>query len=236
MASALAISTRCISATREAHDEARRAHLEPDAPEERSRLVPLLAPVDEPEASRLPAEVQVLRDGEVGGERELLVDHGHAEVLGVAGPVELDRLAGELDPPPGWPLDLREELHEGGLAGPVLPGDHVDLARQDVQVHAVHREHPGELLGDVQEPNNRGAGLGRPRLGQRHATLLSARQLAATRLRPEVAAPPSGGLAHEVPAVRGARYPDLRHPASPPRSTPQSGTCRPFVLRGRALG
>src|SRR5918992_1344391 len=125
--------------------------------------------VHEPEAARLAAHVEVLGYREVGGQGELLVDHRHPQGLRVARAVELDGLAGDLDLAPARPLDLREELHQGGLAGPVLPGHDVDLARHDLQVHAVHREDPWELLGDAAEPDYRLSCIGR-----RHLLLLLA--------------------------------------------------------------
>src|SRR5918998_6779561 len=132
-------------------------------------LLGLGPPVDEPEAARLAAHVEVLCYREVGGQGELLVDHRHPQGLRVARAVELDGLAGDLDLTPARPLDLREELHQGGLAGPVLPGHDVDLARHDVKVHAVHREDPWELLGDAAEPDYRLSCIGR-----RHLLLLLA--------------------------------------------------------------
>jgi hypothetical protein len=63
--------------------------------------------------------------------------------------VERHRLAGDLDLPPARPLDLREELHEGGLAGPILPGHDVDLAWQYLQVHIVNGVDAREIFGDV---------------------------------------------------------------------------------------
>jgi hypothetical protein len=63
-----------------------------------------------------------------------------------------------------WPLDLREELHERGLAGPFLPGHDMDLARHYLKVHAIDRENPGKLFGDVSEAHDRGSRLGRLRL------------------------------------------------------------------------
>jgi hypothetical protein len=82
----------------------------------------------------------------------------------VARAVKLDGFVGDLDLPPARPLDLREELHERGLARPVLPCHDMDLARHYLQVHAIDRENAGELFGDVPELYDRGSSLGWLRL------------------------------------------------------------------------
>jgi hypothetical protein len=66
--------------------------------------------------------------------------------LGISGASERHRLTGDLDFPLRGTLDLRENLHQGRLAGPVLPGHRVDLAGQDLEIHPVHGLDARELL------------------------------------------------------------------------------------------
>ena len=91
-------------------------------------------------------EDEVVGDTQVRRQRELLVDHGDPQLLGVARPVEADRLAIQLDLAVVPALGLGEQLHEGRLAGAVLAGDRVHLAGPDVQVDAVDGRHAGKAL------------------------------------------------------------------------------------------
>jgi hypothetical protein len=126
MASALAISTSCCWAT--AHESG---------------------------AARLAPEEQVLGDREVRRERELLVHHRDAERLRVPRPVEVDVAALDRDAAVVRLLDLREQLHQRGLAGAVLPGHNVDLAGPDVEVDVIDRQHPREALRDPAQHDDR---------------------------------------------------------------------------------
>src|SRR5215217_686489 len=112
------------------------------------RLLLLRPVVDEPRTRRLAPQEKVLSDGEVWGQGELLVDHRYSQRLGVAGAVERYLLAGDLQFPLCRALHLRENLHQGGLASPILPGKRVDFAGQDLQIHPVHGLDAGELLRD----------------------------------------------------------------------------------------
>ena len=56
------------------------------------RILTHLAPVQDPEAPRLTAEKNILGDGELRNEVELLIDSGDAQVLGVHGGVDLHLL------------------------------------------------------------------------------------------------------------------------------------------------
>src|SRR3954449_6176130 len=161
MASALAISTRCWAATdrlparragatarptRPGRAGARRAaraagggDVEPDALEQLARLPLLGAADDQPEVGGLVAEHEVLGDAQVRGERELLVDHGDPQLLGVARAVEAHLLALQLDVAVVPALGLGEQLHQRGLAGAVLAGHGVHLAPAHLEVDAVDR-------------------------------------------------------------------------------------------------
>ena len=127
MASALAISTRCCSATDSAATRRVGSTSSPHALEQLagpSRSAPRSSEPKRPGSrprNRFSATVRC------GRERELLVDHRDAEALGVPRAVELDQLAGDLDLALIGSFDLREELHQRRLAGAVLARDDVDL-------------------------------------------------------------------------------------------------------------
>jgi hypothetical protein len=96
----------------------------------------------------LGAEQDVLRDGQVVGEHEVLVDHADAGPDGVGGRAEPD--VGAVDPDRALVRVLHpvEDLHQGRLAGPVLPAQRVHLAAAHAQVDVVVRDDTREALGD----------------------------------------------------------------------------------------
>jgi hypothetical protein len=105
--------------------------------------------VEQPAAFLLVAEKDVLRDGEIFGKVELLVDQDDAVGLGVARVSEMPHFiihpqfaAGEL-------LVSRENFHQGGLAGAVLADQAVDAARCQIEADAVQHPHGAELLDDT---------------------------------------------------------------------------------------
>ena len=65
-----------------------------------------------------------------------------------AGPCEADRLAVEPHLAGVGVVHPGDDLHQRGLAGPVLADDGQHLARRERQRHAVEREDAGELLAD----------------------------------------------------------------------------------------
>ena len=128
-----------------------RVLLETDAGEELRGLLIGLVPVDEAErALDLVVEEDVLRDGEVGTQSELLVDDDDALGLAVADVAELDHLVLEDDVAlvGAVRIDPGEHLHQGGLASPVLAADRVDLATRDLEGDVLQGLDAGEGLGD----------------------------------------------------------------------------------------
>ena len=111
--------------------------------------VPLLPLGHAPCAGDLPAQEDVVDDGQVGAEVELLVDDGHAVGDGLGGGGEDDGLAAQLDGPRGGALNTGEDLHEGGLAGAVLADESDHLALMDLEVDAPQGVGRAEGLGDV---------------------------------------------------------------------------------------
>ena len=97
----------------------------------------------------LAAEHDVLQDGEVVGEHEVLVHHADAAGDGVAGVAEGDLLAVDGDGALVRLLHAVEDLHQGGLAGAVLADEGVDGAAADGDVDVVVGDDAGEALGDA---------------------------------------------------------------------------------------
>ena len=102
------------------------------------------SPVTDHEGQRpsgLGAEVDVLGDGQVLGEVQLLVDHRDARLEGLGGIGEDLRPAVNLDGAGVRLIDAREDLHQRGLARAVLADQGVHRARADGQT--ARRSAPG---------------------------------------------------------------------------------------------
>ncbi len=98
-----------------------------EAGEELSCLLAHPTPVDQAEAAeRLASDEDVLGHGQVGEERRLLVDHGHAGGLRVGRRREVDLLAVESEDPAVASVEPGDDLHHRGLACAVLPDQGVD--------------------------------------------------------------------------------------------------------------
>jgi hypothetical protein len=77
------------------------------------------------------------------------VDHGDAEVTGVAGIVDLDRLA-QQENLPAIGLDRpRQHLHQGALARAILPNQRQHLTLPQREVDPLQRLYAGVGLGDA---------------------------------------------------------------------------------------
>ena len=86
---------------------------------------------------------------------------------------ELHGTALDLDRPGVRRLHPVEDLHQGRLAGAVLPDDGVDGPTPYVEVHVVVRDDTGEPLADAAEPHGRAVHAGVGRSGQDVGTLMS---------------------------------------------------------------
>ncbi len=114
------------------------------------------AAVDQAASPRLAPEVDVLGDAELGQEVELLEDGGDPGVLGLEGVGEGDGAAAQLDGAGVGGVDAGEDLHQGGLAGAVLPHHGVDLSRLDHEVHRAEHRDAEEGLVDAAHGEHRG--------------------------------------------------------------------------------
>lgn len=99
----------------------------------------------------LGAEYDVLQDGEVVGEHEVLVHHADAAVDGIARVGERDLFAVHRDGALVRLLHAVQDLHQSGLAGAVLTDESVDGAAAHGDVDVVVGHDPGEPLGDAAE-------------------------------------------------------------------------------------
>ena len=124
-----------------------RRGLETDLLEQPFGAAPQLSSVDQAAARRQRFEGEVLRDGQVGQQVQLLVDHANPGLDGLLRIVREVGLPVEEHLPAVGALDAGEDLHQRGLASAVLAHQRVYLARQDGEADAVERAHAGELLG-----------------------------------------------------------------------------------------
>ena len=100
--------------------------------------------------------IDVLRDGALGQQVELLVDDADAGPLGVARAAERPRLRRRTRRvPSSGRVHAGDDLHQGGLAGAVLTDDGVHLARPHVEVDAVEDAYAEERLADAPEREQR---------------------------------------------------------------------------------
>src|SRR5205823_254200 len=108
-----------------------------------------------PEGSLMPAEVDVLGDGESADQFEVLMDHADAGRDRVARRGEVDGIAVDDDLAGIGTVDAGEDVHQRRLAGAVLTEERVDLAGPDLEVDPGIRQNAGEGLGDAFEENER---------------------------------------------------------------------------------
>ena len=121
-------------------------------------LSPGRAEADHHAGRRLAPEDDVLEDGEVVGEHEVLVDHADAEVDRLLRRAEVHRLAEDLDRALVRCLHAVEDLHQRRLAGPVLADDGMDRPGLHREVDPVVGDHAGEALDDAAQADRHVAG------------------------------------------------------------------------------
>ncbi len=104
--------------------------------------------VEDGEAPDLPAEEEVADDIEVVAERQVLVDRGDAQLLGVLRPVDADRASLPLDRALVRLVHPGDGLHQGGLAGAVVADQGEHFTGADLQLDVGERLDGAEPLGD----------------------------------------------------------------------------------------
>jgi hypothetical protein len=98
---------------------------------------------------RFGAEHDVLLDGQVVGQHEVLVHHADPGLDRVRRGAEVDALAHHLDGALVGLLHPVEDLHQGGLARAVLTAQGVDFADSDAQVDVAVGDDARKALGDA---------------------------------------------------------------------------------------
>jgi hypothetical protein len=99
----------------------------------------------------LRAEQDVLGHGEVVGQHEVLVHHADPGLDRIGGRAEVRHLAVHGDVALVGLLHPVEDLHQGRLAGPVLPAQRVHLAAAYPQRDVAVGDDAGEALGDPRQ-------------------------------------------------------------------------------------
>ena len=117
------------------------------------------------------AEQHVLQHGQRRHDAELLVDERHAEPLRGLAAAQVDRLAVDEDPALVRRQLAGQHLHDGALAGAVVPAQAVDLAGADGERDVPHRRHAAEAPGEALHADARHRPRARSR-GSRVAALL----------------------------------------------------------------
>src|SRR5690606_6110475 len=92
----------------------------------------------------LPADEDVLRDGQVRNEVELLMDDPDPHLPCRAGTWDVDLLPLVHDAARIFAVDAGEHLHQGRLARAVFAHQRVDLTVQELKPAAVEGLHPGK--------------------------------------------------------------------------------------------
>jgi hypothetical protein len=99
----------------------------------------------------LGAEGNRIGDVEDGHEHEVLVDHADARGDRLGRVTERPDLLVDDDLALVGPVEAREDVHEGGLARPVLAEEGEDLAAIHLDADVIVGQDPGELLRDAAE-------------------------------------------------------------------------------------
>ncbi len=111
--------------------------------------------IDLDAGARLGAEHDVLEHREVVGQHEMLMNHPDAEIDGVLGGTHLELRAVHQDRAFVGLHHPVEDLHQGGLAGPVLAHDRVDLTGADNQFDVAVGDYARVPLGYSVQLNGR---------------------------------------------------------------------------------
>ena len=106
-------------------------------------------------AARLDPQRDVLRHGELGDKRELLMDDANSQPAGVIGIPRRHGLPLEAKAPVVGREDAGENAHQSRLAGAVLAHDRVNDSPVNAERHLLERPNDAERLRDGHELENR---------------------------------------------------------------------------------
>src|SRR5438876_8431124 len=116
------------------------------------------APIDGAEARhRLVAEIDILRNGEIRGGRELLVYHADAGGERIAGVAEAHILTREPHRAGELAMHAGDDFHQRRLAGAILADKPVDFSRMQGKVDIPKRLDTAKRLRDADHFEQRGA-------------------------------------------------------------------------------
>ena len=115
--------------------------------------------------SGLLAEVDILGDGHVGREHDLLEHDRDAAPVGVPRAGQMKLFVAEHEPARGRPLRAGDHLHQGRLSGAVLADDRVNGSGMNVEGHVLQRHDAGINLRHVVDAKQNGHGRFSGRLG-----------------------------------------------------------------------
>lgn len=125
------------------------SHVDADPVQQLCRVLAHPAVVDEPVAARLTAQEDVLGDGEIGYQVELLVDRGDPEPFRVLRALDAHLTSLGQNAAVVGAVGAGEHLDEGALSRAVLAEQDVHLASAEVEVDVVERHHAGEGLAQT---------------------------------------------------------------------------------------
>ena len=99
--------------------------------------------------ARLPAQVYILGDGEVGCQIEFLKYDGYTSFLCIPGRLEGHLLSMQIDLSAVGMVHAGEHFHQGGLACAVFTQQYMHLAPAQVEGYVVQGLYPGKLFAYV---------------------------------------------------------------------------------------
>ncbi len=131
------------------------AHVDLPVAEQRARVAPHRAPVDDAVPRGLPVDEQILRDAQIANDRRMLIDARHAFAPRVAVGKRRRRHAGEADLAGIRLAQAGQDRHERRFAGPVTPDERVRLAGHHAHAHVPQRGRRAEALAYAQRFDHR---------------------------------------------------------------------------------
>jgi hypothetical protein len=145
----LIISTRCRWPTASRVDHRVRVHLQPIALHQLADACGNNVQIEPGLARRAQAEGDVLGDGHVLHQHEVLVDHADAVVDGIGRRMDHNALAVQVDLAGIRLVEAVENLHQRAFAGAILAQQGMDLPGPHLEVHVVVSQHAGKALDDA---------------------------------------------------------------------------------------
>ena len=125
-----------------------RVDFNPEMGKELFRLVVHSPVVDENAAFRLPADKNILRDGQMAHHVQLLVNNDDPGLLRFPGVVEFHLLSLEGDGSGVLCINAGEHLHQGGFSGAIFAHQGMDFPGANLEIDINQRVNAGKALVD----------------------------------------------------------------------------------------